>query len=366
MQREFLLFEVIEPGHTTMLDLFLSELEASGARTGTIRINSPGGSWNAGQLMQSRMLMSKVRLTTVNEGLTGSAATLVFAGGTVRQCQPHAKFMMHQVANNLGDLNEEGLTRALAAHKNLNRSTAEMYAAVSTKSADEWVEMMRQETWLTAEEAKAIGFCTDVLPAKAGLVAPEPTMAAGALHGYYMSIISQSTEMKLEEVKNSLAKAGIKLADNASESDVLAAIEKLTNQTPPPVSASKSGDGESELDELKRELQQLKDGQASERTRQIEDTVNNAVTAGKITAAQKPTYTALLGADFTNTTKVLSEMPGRQSVASRTNKAAADGVTAARNDWGFDKWGKEDPKGLKAMRENEPEKYQNLLDTYLG
>ncbi len=367
MQREFLLFEVIEPYHASMLDQFLTELEASGARTAVIRINSPGGSWNAGQVMQSRILMSKTKVTTVNEGLVGSAATLVFAAGAVRQCQPHAKFMMHQVANNLGDVNEEGLTRALAAHKSLNRSTAEMYAAVSSKSADEWVEMMRKETWLSAEEAQAIGYCTAVLPAKAGFVAPEATMAAGAMHGYYMSIISQSTEMKLDEVKNALRLAGVTLPENATEAEALAAIGKLKNEVVGTTLEVKVGaDDESELDQLKKQLKALQDGQASEQTRRIEETVNSAVSAGKITAAQKDTYKALLGADFTNTSKVLGEMPGRQSVAGRTNAAAAAGASATRNDWGFDQWGKEDPKGLKDMRQNEPEKYKNLLDAYVG
>ncbi|GAA4349867.1 hypothetical protein GCM10023185_06930 [Hymenobacter saemangeumensis] len=369
MQREFLLFQVIESHHAAQLDQFLSELEAAGARTATIRINSPGGSWNAGQLMQSRMMMSKVKLTTINEGLVGSAATLPFAAGNVRQCQPHAKFMMHQVANDLGPaVNEEALNRALAAHKSLNRSTAEMYAAVSTKSADEWVEMMRKETWLSAEEAKAIGYCTEVLPAKAGLVAPEATMAVGALHGYYMSIISQSTEMKLDEVKNALRLAGVTLPDNATEAEALAAIGKLKNQTVEAVAATLKPTPEEsdELKELRKELEQLKAGQASEQTRRIEETVNSAVSAGKITAAQKDTYKALLGADFTNTAKVLSEMPGRQSVAARTGAAAANGTGETRNDWDFAKWGKEDPKGLRDMRQNEPEKYQNLVNSYIG
>lgn len=367
MQREFLLFEVIEPYHAAMLDQFLSELESTGARTAVIRINSPGGSWNAGQLMQSRMAMSKVKLTTVNEGLVGSAATLPYAAGNVRQSQPHAKFMMHQVANNLGDMNEEALTKALAAHKSLNRSTAEMYAAVSTKSADEWVEMMRQETWLSAEEAKAIGYCTDVLPAKAGLVAPEATMAAGALHGYYMSLISQSTEMKLEEVKNALVKAGIKVADNATESEVLSAIEKLTNKTQAPAdeSADKSDD-DSEMAKLRKELKEMRDGQASEQTRRIEETVNSAISAGKIPASMKDTYKAMLGSNFADTSKALSEMSARTGAAGRVNQLLANNAAGARNDWDFQKWGQEDPKGLKAMRQNEPDKYKNLIDAYVG
>src|SRR5205823_3334252 len=98
MQREFKLFEQLEMWHVAQLDTFLSELEQAGARTATIRINSPGGSWMAGQRMRGAILGSKLKVTTVNEGLVGSAATLPFAAGTVRHSQPHAKFMMHQVS----------------------------------------------------------------------------------------------------------------------------------------------------------------------------------------------------------------------------------------------------------------------------
>lgn len=54
MEREILLFDVIEPNTAIMLDQRLSALEQSTARTCTIRINSPGGSWNAGRLIRLR------------------------------------------------------------------------------------------------------------------------------------------------------------------------------------------------------------------------------------------------------------------------------------------------------------------------
>ncbi|WP_044003042.1 Clp protease ClpP [Hymenobacter swuensis] len=369
MEREYRLFEQIEMWHAAHLDTFLSELEAAGVRTATIRINTPGGSWLAGQKMRTRLLNSKLTITCINEGLVGSAATLPYSAGKVRQCQPHAKFMMHQVSSAVeGQVKE--LKKAIAGQEALNRSTAEMYEAVSSKSADEWERMMEEETWLTAEQAKTIGFCTQCLPARAGMVAPDATMQVAELHTYYMSLIPNSApEMKLDEVKNALRTAGVTLPENATEADALAAIAKLQNQVVAPEVTPKAEQGETELEKALKRIKQLEDDKVTGQTQRIEDVVNSAISSGRITAAQKDLYTSLAKSDYTNTAKLLGELPARVSVASRTNLAASAGGKASgadsRNDWDFEKWSKEDERGLLDIKRNDPDKYQNLLDGIL-
>ncbi|MCC3159510.1 ATP-dependent Clp protease proteolytic subunit [Hymenobacter sp. 15J16-1T3B] len=368
MERTILIFDAIDPQVATLLDAQLSQWEQSGARTCTVRINSPGGSWMAGQLMRARMLQSKLVITTVNEGLVGSAATLVFAGGTKRQSQAHAKFMMHQVSAEVGG-NVKALEQALNAQKALNRSTAEMYAAASTKKTEEWEQMMEAETWLSADEARAMGFVTEVLPAQSGVAAPEATMAAADMHRYYMSLIPQTAEMKLEDVKNALAKAGVKLADNATEADVLAALEKVQNQAPAAPAAKPAtppAEDEDELTRLRRENQQLKAQQTNDLDARATELVTNAVNLGKITASQKDGFLALAKTDYTNTASILAGMQARTSVAGAANGAAANGAANARNDWGFKEWSQKDSAGLLKMKQTEPEKYNALLTAYTG
>ncbi|TGE23545.1 ATP-dependent Clp protease proteolytic subunit [Hymenobacter metallicola] len=366
MEREYKLFEPIEMWHVAHLATFLSQLESSGARTATLRINSPGGSWMAGQLMRVSLLSSRLKVTTVNEGIVGSAATLVFAAGNIRQCQPHAKFMMHQVSSEPGHVQVKELKRAVAAQEALNRSTAEMYVVASNKTVEEWEQMMEAETWLSAEQAHTMEFCTEVLPAKPGHVAADASMAAADVHKYYMSLIPPTNEMKLDEVKNALAQAGVTLAADATDADVLAAITKLKNEAPKAGETvqPKTETEDPAITELKRQLQELKDSRQSDQQKQIEGVVNSAISSGKITAAQKDTYTSLLKADFTNTSKILGEMPARTSTAQRVNQAGGSGKATgadARNDWDFDKWSKEDEVGLRDMKRNNPEQYQNLL-----
>jgi ATP-dependent Clp protease protease subunit len=362
MERELLLFSTIEPATVAQVDAWLGALEAASARVGIVRINSLGGSWHAGQLIRSRLLMSKVGITTVNEGVVGSAATLIYAAGKVRQCQPHAKFMMHRVSNDVGYTDEDGLTKALGAQRALNRSTAEMYADVTSVAADEWEKKMAAETWLKADEAKEIGFCTQVLAGNAALVVPDATMSGADLHGFYMSILSPQKEMKLEDVRNSLKLAGIDLPANATEADALAAIGKLKNQAAGPT--PKTDEEDDEMTKLRKRLDTLEQGRVSEQATLIEGTVNSAIAAGKITASQKDTYTSILKADFTNGSKVLAEMTGRTPLSRRLPEQPKGQVDATRNDWDFEKWSREDSAGLRAMKSADPDKYQNLLDAY--
>lgn len=363
MERTILIYDAIEPWTAAQLDEQLGALEASGARTCTIRINSLGGNWNAGQLMRARILQSKLTITTVNDGVVGSAATLPFAAGTVRQSQAHAKFMMHQVAGGV-EGNVKKLEQAINAQKALNRSTAEMYAAASTKKTEEWEQLMEAETWMSAEDAQACGFVTAVLPAQSGVAAPDASMAAADVHQYYMSLIPKVIEMKLEDVKNSLAKAGIQVPSNASEADVLALLEKLQNKATAPATPP-AGQDSDEVTQLKAKLKKLEDDQKTDQEQRVEAELTNAVNLGKITASQKDTFRVLLGADFTNTAKILGEMPARKSVASTTNTQTGN-AAEARNDWDFGKWSKEDSAGLLKMKQSEPERYTTLRNAYVG
>ena len=125
----------------------------------------------------------------------------------------------------------------------------------------------------------------------------------------------------------------------------------------------------------KREFQGKLDAEIQRRTTAesaLENQVKTAVTAeieagikaGKLTADQKATYEAIgttQGIDALKT--VLGAIPARNPITNQiTGNFKKESNAAGRENWDFDKWQKEDPKGLEKMSAAEPEKFQALFN----
>lgn len=92
----------------------------------------------------------------------------------------------------------------------------------------------------------------------------------------------------------------------------------------------------------------------------ITSLVAGAVTAGKIKAEQTEHYEKLAAVDFDGVKSILDAM----KASSKPNQHLTqnnDSNPADRAGWDFNKWRKEDPKGLARLRTENPEGYKTLL-----
>ena len=120
-------------------------------------------------------------------------------------------------------------------------------------------------------------------------------------------IQNQQTDMKLQE---QIAQV-LKLSDNASEADILTAVQNSAN------AAIQLADLNGQITTLKAEktnleteLQGYKDAEKEAETQERIDLVDQAIAAKKITASEKETYLALAEKDFENTKKILDAKEG--------------------------------------------------------
>ncbi len=130
--------------------------EAGDVKKITVRINSPGGSVFAGQAIHSILKSHKAEVIVRVDGLAASAASVVaMAGDTV--IMPRNSMMMIHNPWTIG-IGDENDFRKLA--DDLSKIRESMIAAYQDKSGmdrDKLVEMLDEETWLTAEEAVEYG-----------------------------------------------------------------------------------------------------------------------------------------------------------------------------------------------------------------
>ena len=128
-----------------------------------VRINSLGGSVFDAVAMHT-YLGSLPDVETIVDGIAASAASVVFAAGKVRKMAKAGYLMIHNpwtfAAGNADDLRKEaGLLDSITA------TLVGVYQSVSTDNEETIRKEMEDETWHSAETAKAKGYATHIVDA---------------------------------------------------------------------------------------------------------------------------------------------------------------------------------------------------------
>lgn len=146
----------------------LKEIDANAKLV--IGINSPGGNVDDG-LAIFNMLQRRGNVTTRNDGMAASIASVILQAGDTRQSAESAMVMIHKAwsvfAGNADDSRK--FADILDKHDQL---IAETYARRSGKPAAGWLDLMASESWFTGNEAKDAGLVDEIYqPAKKNLAA---------------------------------------------------------------------------------------------------------------------------------------------------------------------------------------------------
>lgn len=128
----------------------------------TIRINSGGGEVFAASVIRSMIMEYPGRVTTRIDGLCASAATFVATAGDVVKMQDSAFFMIHDPAI-LAWGNIEELKSLLNELKVVKDGIIQTYQSKTGLESEKISKMMTAETWMTAQEAKDLGFVDEII-----------------------------------------------------------------------------------------------------------------------------------------------------------------------------------------------------------
>lgn len=101
------------------------------------------------------------KVTTVVQGAAYSAASIIAVSGDVVKMTPTALMMIHrasvQSAGNTNDLSHDAIMLAT-----VDKALAAAYQAKTGKSQEEILNLMNNETWLTAQDAVDQGFADEI------------------------------------------------------------------------------------------------------------------------------------------------------------------------------------------------------------
>ena len=169
-----------------------------------VNIASNGGDVFAASEIFTMLKSSSANVTVNIQGLAASAASVIAMAGDTIKISPTAQIMIHQASVMAGG-NKDDLTHEAAVLDSIDQSIASAYEQKTGMSQDDLLNMMAQETWLTATEAVDKGFADEIMfvadnePAFTNdLSGVVPKSAVNKL----MNLINKSEKTSKLEVKN--------------------------------------------------------------------------------------------------------------------------------------------------------------------
>ena len=207
---------------------FLAMLAANGGTTTMIRvrINSLGGDVAQAMAIYYTIKGASKPTEIVIDGVAASAASLVAMAGDKIVMPENTLMMIHDPKWYGGESAEEHRKYAEVIDK-IRDGMAGIYAARSGVEVKEVLAMMSKETWLTAEEAKALGFADEVVESVpiAALAGMDRYANAPKLSGV---AASETKELKMtDEVKAAPAETAEAMAARIT-AEMTARVEEIS------------------------------------------------------------------------------------------------------------------------------------------
>lgn len=314
-----------------------------------VRINSVGGSVLDGYSIVSSILNSKVECNTYVDGLAASIAGVIAVAGKKCYMMDYGTLMLH---NPSGGEDKKVL--------NLVKDTLVTIISNRTAQSPEDIDkMMSKETWMSANEAKEKGMVDEIISSGKKIKIDKAESLYNMALIYNKLIINKP---KMKDVNNKL-----KLADDASESSAVSAIEAIQNK-------AASLEVENSALKAKVEAYETEKATAVEAAKvalknKAEALANKLEADKKITKEEKENVLANASRDeasfefVKNTYDKVSTTKVAAVIFDPKNVVTSTGVEDRIN-WIYNDWEKKDPQGLKELFVNNKEAYNELFKTY--
>ena len=198
---------------------FVDEIKEYEGKELAIHINSVGGEVFEGMAIYSIIQRRKAKTTVYIEGIAASIASVIALAADEVIMSENSLLMIHNAwGGTQGDASE--MRKQADVLDKITNEIAEIYVKKTKRPYNEIVEMMAEETWLTAEEAVAMGFVDSI---------SEPIKVAAK---YDVSKFKNITLEKVEKTLNINKKKKIKMTEelkswfNSKVDDIIAKVKE--------------------------------------------------------------------------------------------------------------------------------------------
>lgn len=128
----------------------------------TVNVSSGGGDVFAASEIYTMLRDSGKKVTVNIQGLAASAASVISMAGDTVRISPTAQIMIHKASNGIRG-NADGMNHNAAVLDGIDKSIAAAYVAKTGMKESDLIQLMSNETWLTAKDAVDKGFADEIM-----------------------------------------------------------------------------------------------------------------------------------------------------------------------------------------------------------
>ena len=176
-----------------------------GGKDITVRINSPGGDVFDGLALFNAIDMYSGRVITRIEGLAASMASIVAIGGDEVQSHANAMMMIHEPWTYMAG-NQHDMREVADILEKISGNMLDIYYGKAGNGKRELKQMMREETWLTAKEAKENRLIDTIIEKPAVKASFDLSMFAKTPDD--LAVKAEGRELTEREIERALRDAG--------------------------------------------------------------------------------------------------------------------------------------------------------------
>lgn len=127
-----------------------------------VNVSSGGGDVFAASEIYTMLRDSGKKVTVNIQGLAASAASVISMAGDTVRISPTAQIMIHK-SSSAHEGNADGMSHNANVLDGIDKSIAAAYAAKTGMKESDLLQMMSNETWLTAKDAVDKGFADEIM-----------------------------------------------------------------------------------------------------------------------------------------------------------------------------------------------------------
>lgn len=332
--------DISEWGKNNVEEIKLA-LENAKSKDITIYVNSYGGDVFVANEIANMILAFDGNIEFELGAVCASAATYIVAEVASQKTNVSIKqhrngqFMIHNVRA-IFDGEVKQVESQLVLMKNLQENIVTAYVQLTGLTEDVIVEMMNNETWLSAQEALEKGFIHGIINDNASM--PENVSRMTEYYNRIPSLITNQLVNKISKEMTEEQLALLGLPSDASDEQITKAIKGL-----------------------KEGKEKLEEDAKTAKAEKIKTIVENAIESKKIRESDSEKWIKLLNADYNTAIEALANIKAVNKISDFTNKH--DGAVDVK-DWDY--YIKKDPDFLNKIQKSNWELFSQLYEAKYG
>lgn len=160
-----------------------------------LEVNSNGGLVTVGSEIYTALRNYKGKVTAEITGMAASAASVAVMGVDKVVMSPTAQMMVHKASFNWVAGNSDDLDKASNALKSSDKAIVNAYVAKTGLPEDEIMELMKNETFMSAQDAVEKGFADEVMSFEAVASIDNQMLPQAVIDDYYANRSKRKQEI---------------------------------------------------------------------------------------------------------------------------------------------------------------------------